>query len=171
MFKNVKILSWLVVILLASNIAMVVTVLYRTNNVTRRASQRTNVEVPIERRSRFFNEQLGLSTEQMERFRLSNRSFNRKTAGISIEMKELRAEIIEELTKENSDIEKLERLSSEIGNRHRDLKIITNDFYLEMKELCDSTQRERLAIVFRSLLEGEQNIAIPKGQGRQLNRQ
>ncbi len=171
MFKNVKILSWLVVILLATNLATIGTVFYRTNRINNPVGN-VDTELPLEQRSRFFNRQLELSNNQMESFRNFNREYNRRTAEINMQLQKLREEIVDELVKEDSDIEKLNQLSAEVGELHKQLKLTTNDLYLELKEISDSTQRERLAIVFRALLEGDPEIRNNRRMGGrwQMNR-
>lgn len=172
MFKNVKILSWLVIILLATNLATIGTIFYHTS-VSSHETSIENSELPMERRSRFFRDQLGLTPGQMESFRGFNQQFNRRSAQLSGELQQIREEILNELTSENTDTVRLNQLSAELGEKHKELKAETNKLYMELKELSDSTQKERLAFVFQSLLEGDNNFNMQRGRGmgRQMNRQ
>ncbi|WP_372776577.1 hypothetical protein [Mangrovibacterium sp.] len=166
MFRNVKILSWLVVILLATNLATIATVFYHTRQNHLAQTIKAEPEVQGDYRTRFFNEQLGLSSEQLIPFRDANRKFNRKARGITENMSELRTEMLNELFSDSVDIEKLQEIARGVGNRHEQLKMATCDLYIELKSICNDQQKAELAVIFQSMLNSDERVNLPGKQRR-----
>ncbi|MGD9928815.1 MAG: Spy/CpxP family protein refolding chaperone [Mangrovibacterium sp.] len=171
MFRNVKILTWLVVILFATNLATILSVVYHIRAEQQKAPVAVKTEVPGDQRTRFFRDQLGLNEEQMLTFREANRAFNRKAQSITGRLGVLRERMVDEMTSEDADPEQLDQLAREIGQEHQQLKMATADFYLEVKTICNDTQKEKLAGIFRSLLDTDENVNLPQRQLRRKNRQ
>jgi len=167
MFRNVKILSWLVVILLVTNVATVATVFYHSNDEERSSRERVETKVPGDRRTRFFKEELNLSEAQLEPFREANRRFNRRARGIADDMSQLRVEMLDELFADSVSREDLQAIAQRVGVEHRDLKMATCDFYLELKSLCNDEQKDRLAEIFQSLLNSDERVQLPGKKHRQ----
>ncbi|MBN1819361.1 MAG: periplasmic heavy metal sensor [Prolixibacteraceae bacterium] len=164
--KTYRLLVWIIVILLATNISMAVSFLVHKNNDKQEAQQQTEevTGIPEEQRTRFFREQLNLTQEQMEPFREFNREYNRASNLIARDLADLRTQMIVELGKEESDREKLDEISTEIGNLHKELKNITIDYYNKMNQVCDPQQRKKLNEMFLSLLEKtERGTQQPRG--------
>ncbi|MCW0482166.1 Spy/CpxP family protein refolding chaperone [Gaoshiqia sediminis] len=170
MFKSVKILTWLVVILFATNLATILSVAYHIRAEQQKAPVAPTTEVPGDQRTRFFREQLTLSEEQVLTFREANRAFNRKAQSITGRLDILRKRMVAELTSEAADPQQLAQLANEIGEEHERLKMATADFYLEVKTICDDTQKEKLAGIFRSLLDSDEKVNLPQRQFRHKNR-
>lgn len=166
MFRNIKILSWLVVILLVTNLATVITVLYHNHSSPEIKSNRVETNVPGERRTRFFKEQLNLTDEQLVPFREANRGFNRRARGFTEDMSELREDMLLELFSDSASRSKLEKIARQIGDDHEQLKMTTCDFYLELKSICTDEQREKLAAIFQSLLNADERVNLPGKQHR-----
>lgn len=166
MFRNVKILSWLVVILLVTNLATIATVFYHTRQNRLAETVETEPEQQGDHRARFFNEQLGLSSDQLILFRDANRKFNRKARGITDSMSELRTEMLTELFSDSVNNEKLQEIAREVGNRHEHLKMATCDLYSELKSICNEEQKAELAAIFQSMLNSDERVNLPGKQHR-----
>lgn len=167
-----RILIWTIVILLATNISMGFSFLYHKMQDKKMMEQteETAIEIPAERRTRFFREQLHLRFEQMEIFRQLNRDFNRTAWQINHDLEVLRIEMVEEMGKETPDQETLNSISTKIGEFHTQLKNETIAYYLAMKSECDEGQREKLNEIFMSVLQQNEDVKLPQNGRNRLNR-
>ncbi|MFW6246101.1 MAG: periplasmic heavy metal sensor, partial [Tangfeifania sp.] len=127
------------------------------------------IEVPTQQRVRFFRDQLNLSREQVDSFRVLNRDFNRTAWDITHELQTLRFKMVQELGALNPNREELDSISSEIGLLHKELKNETIDYYLAMREMCDENQQQELNEIFMAMLQENEDIKLPRG-GRMRNR-
>jgi hypothetical protein len=167
-----RILVWIIAILLATNISMGFSFLYHKLQDKKMMEQTREaaIEVPAQRRTRFFREQLDLRYEQMDTFRQLNRDFNQNAWQINHDLETLRIEMVEEMGKENPDQVKLDSISTHIGGLHTKLKKETIAYYLAMKKECDEQQREKLNEIFMSVLQQNEDIKLPEHGRNRLNR-
>jgi hypothetical protein len=167
-----RILIWTIVILLATNISMGFSFLYHKiqDKKMMEQTEETAIEVPAERRTRFFREKLNLRFEQMETFRQLNRNFNQNAWQINHNLEVLRIEMVKEMGKENPDQAKLASISRQIGELHTNLKNETIAYYLAMKSECDESQREKLNEIFMSVLQQNEDVKLPQNGRNRLNR-
>jgi Spy/CpxP family protein refolding chaperone len=161
-----------VVILLAYTISMTTSYVIHRQNDKKILAQTNdkNTEIPSEQRTRFFREQLNLTPEQMDVFRDLNRNFNRNGNNINAELQRLRIEMVQELGNENPDSARLDSISITIGNLHAQLKQLTIDYYLDMKENCDEEQQKKLNEIFMSLLKEDEDVSLPRQGGGRYGR-
>ncbi|MGD9556432.1 MAG: Spy/CpxP family protein refolding chaperone [Mangrovibacterium sp.] len=170
-----RLLSWIIVILLATNLATIGSFYYHRTMENRQPKTEQNEQqnIPGEQRTRFFREQLALSDEQLEQFREINRTFNRIAKHLEMNLAGLREEMIEELGSQSPDTIRLGQIAAEVGSNHRQLKQVTATFYLDMKRICTPAQQEKLHELFKAMLNKENQINLPqtgKGKGRWENR-
>lgn len=166
-----RILVWIVVILVATNLSVGISYLYhkQQDKMPDEQVEKPAIEIPAQQRARFFREQLNLSREQVNSFRDLNRDFNRTAWNITHELQSLRFEMVQELGSLNPNQEKLDSISSEIGWLHEELKNETIDYYLAMREVCDENQQQKLNEIFMAMLQKNEDIKLPRG-GRMRNR-
>ncbi|MGC9353626.1 MAG: Spy/CpxP family protein refolding chaperone [Mariniphaga sp.] len=164
-----RILVWVIIILVATNLSMGLSFLYHKQQDKKLAEQTEQeaIELPAQQRTRFFREQLNLQPQQMEIFRDLNRNFNRAAWQINHQLENLRIEMVRELGLENPDTQKLARISEEIGKLHTQLKNETIDYYLAMKKACTDEQQEKLNEIFISVLQKNEDVKLPQ-RGRQF---
>jgi len=169
--NSYKILIWLVVILLATNLSMGISLWYHKKQDKKFLEQmeEISIEVPSERRTRFFREQLNLQPDQMDTFRELNRSFNRKAWEITHQLESLRIEMVRELGKVKPNDKVLKSISKNIGELHSQLKNETIDYYLKMKAVCNEEQKEKLNDIFISMLKQNENIQLPQRGRNRMN--
>lgn len=167
-----QILVWIIVILLATNISMGVSFLYHKQQDKKMSEQteEATVNIPAERRTRFFREQLDLHRDQMDTFRELNRNFNRSAWQINHDLEVLRVKMVEQMGKEKPDQAKLDSVSTQIGGLHTKLKNETIAYYLAMKKECDEQQREKLNEIFMSVLQQNEDVKLPQNGRNRLNR-
>lgn len=161
-------LVWVIVILLATNLSMGLSFLYHKKQESKviKQPEETKFEVPAEQRTKFFREQLNLSTEQVDQFRELNRNYNRTAHEITVQLEKLRTEMVEEMGKPEADMKRLDEITKEIGELHTQLKNVTIDYYMGMKTAADEQQKEKLNEIFRSMLKQNEDVKLPGGYGR-----
>jgi hypothetical protein len=145
-----------IVILAAMNVAMVVTVLYNRHRVAEVLNVQQNRENEIVNPSirfsgRYFRDQLGLSRAQMSDFSRFNPEFRQRAREINIRLAELRQQMLNELSADGSNTTILNALADSLGYLHADLKKLTYGYYLDLKNICDKQQQEKLELMFRDM--------------------
>jgi len=159
-----RILIWIIVILVATNLSTIGSFYYHriTESKVTEVKQEEQTNIPGEQRTRFFRDQLNLNDEQLNQFREINRTFNRTARGIEMNLAQLREDLIKELGTQNPDSARLNQMAIEVGNNHRELKQVTTTFYLNMKKLCTAEQQAKLHEIFQSMLNKDNQVNLPQ---------
>jgi len=164
---------WVVVFLAMLNISTLATILYHQSQsekpVANTTANQRQLEADAEAFSgRYFRDKLQLDDEQMNRFRAFNPIFRSQARAITIELGKLRREMLTEMSAVKSDTLRLAKLSDSIGILHRDLKKSTYRYYMDIKEICNETQRNQLHLLFNTLFTNDAPMGSPGrgGQGR-----
>jgi uncharacterized membrane protein len=161
-----KLLIWLIIILIALNLATIISGI--SYSLKSRKADQIKTEVPFNQRADFFYEQLGLTPEQREHFLEYNREFNRNARTIINDLNSLRFSMIKEMAETNPDRSKLDDICTRIGTLHTKLKGVTVDYYLQMKSVCDKQQQLALNDLFERMLDSDGNLEMRRpGYGRQ----
>ncbi len=148
--KN-KILIWIIVVLLATNISTVATIWFSNSN-TLSATNISEKSREQERKiGRYFIEELNLSHKQRQQFRDLRHAYRDNMKEIKQILHQKRSDLLLEMKKENADSAKLLQISQEIGLLHKNIKIETFQYYLKMKNLCDTRQQKKLYDIFEKL--------------------
>lgn len=166
-----RILIWVIVILVATNLSMGLSFWYHKHE-DKKATEGVageQVQMPSEQRTRFFRDQLNLSMDQVDVFRTLNRKYNQNARQISNKLERLRVEMVEELDKVEPSEEVLDSITTEIGELHKELKKETINYYLGMKAECDSAQQEKLKEIFLTVSKTKEDVSLP-GRGRGFGR-
>jgi hypothetical protein len=162
-----RILIWVIVILAATSLSMGISFWYHKQQDKKAAKlKEQQIEMPSEQRTRFFREQLNLRQDQMDIFRDLNREYNRSARRISYKLEESRIEMVNEMGLKNPNEGKLNSISENIGKLHSELKKVTIQYYLDMKEVCDESQQKRLNEIFLSMSKSKEDVALPQRGGR-----
>lgn len=109
---------------------------------------------------------LNLSQGQMNEFRMINQCFRKSARDINRSLDIIRMETFNELQKEDTDTLKCNQFSAEIGNLHKELKLATCRFYLDLKNICEPEQDEKLQEIFEPVFK----TSVCMGYGRGGNR-
>lgn len=159
-----KLLILSVIILALLNISTIATIIIGNRNLDQDDSIVIDPESsPIN--GRFLRQELSFSEEQMEFFRQESREFRQKANDVISKMNLYKSELYKEIHSINPDPQKIRTYSDSIGFKHARLKEYTSEFYLEIRERCDSTQRERLRTIFEPLFRDNHQMRGP-GEGR-----
>lgn len=147
------VLIWSVVALIVLNISTLATIYYQRvigGREADRESPVTEFNQTLEDKfsGRYFRDRLNFSPEQMSRFQAFNPEFRNDAREINKRLSELRNEMLDELSSENPDRQKLADLSDSIGLQHSMLKRITYDYYLNIRDICNPDQRQNLRDMF-----------------------
>ncbi len=166
--KKYRMLTWLVVILLALNIATIASLVYhaRQSEKNVREQQENQVSAKSEQGTRFFREKLDLSPDQVLRFREVNRSYNRAANLIANRLERLRLDMVEEMGKAQPDTTRLNTICREVGKNHENLKRLTIDHYLKMRALCNEEQAVRLTGIFMEMVQKQDTAVVHPGRRR-----
>lgn len=140
-----RLLIWVVMILLATNIATVVSVM---RNSGERAEQEARGDEIADARVMFFRDHLELTEGQMADFMRLNRLFSQDARRMTTRLDILRRNMVEELARPEPDMKKVDQITAEIGSLHTDLKQATATYYLGLKKSCNPEQQARLKEMF-----------------------
>lgn len=176
--KNYRLLTGLIVFLIVTNIATVLTVVRHIRNQEGKTGtelkqeskpdDKSPVDLPDNQRTIFFTKALNLSADQQSAFREVNWNYGKQTQEISREMSRLREQLLSALDQTAPDTVMLNTLSDQIGQEHTRLKKLTITYYLGLKSICNGDQKKALYEMFQKLLSPESNVNVPGGrpQGR-----
>jgi Spy/CpxP family protein refolding chaperone len=154
-FKQNKISTWIIVILLATNVSTITTILVN-KNLNKQVSQNSvEIIIPDNGLGRFFRDELDLTMDQHQQFRSFRQDYHINASKITKQLKGKRSEMLNELLAENSDTNNLHQIAYEIGELHRELKHQTFEYYLNLKDICTESQRRKLFSIFNSMQNSE----------------
>lgn len=159
---------WAIVFLAVLNVSTLATILYHQSQATKPAEKADNqaqLEADASKFSgRYFRDKLQLDSEQMDKFRAFNPVFRSQARAITVELGRLRREMLNEMSAKQSDTVRLAHLSDSIGFLHRDLKKRTYGYYLDIKNMCNTTQQKQLQLLFNSMFTNDAPMGFP-GRG------
>ena len=142
MERNTKILTGIIVLLILLNLSIVATLFYNKNEVTNYGAQdNQEIEMPTNHLGRFFREALNLSNKQHRAFQNIRHQYHENSDIIIEKMDKNRNDLLTALGAEKSDTIILKKLSKDIGSLHTELKNLTIQYYLDMKEVCNEKKK------------------------------
>ena len=151
---------WLVLFLLIINIAAISTIIYHIYS-DNPAIIKTEINSDA---GKIITDELGLNSDQKERFETINRFYNQQSQQILSQLTEKRSEMLAEMGEENPNTPVLHAIAKDIGGLHESLKLLTIDNFLELKKICNPYQQQKLSGMFNDMLESEGHF---KGYGKQ----
>ena len=101
--------------------------------------------MPPEGRIRYYiRKELNFTDEQIKQFSESRRKTMREQFKVKNQLKTLRRQMMIELAKEQPDRNKLNEITTEIGQAHKAIKDLTIAHFLEIKTICTTEQQKKL---------------------------
>ncbi len=163
-FSRYSVLFWLIIILLIINISAITTIFFGINIRDRKDTKPFPPRTEYQRhhKGKLLDNSLNLTEEQQQLFKKARHKFfseAKKTAGL---MHKKRVEFINELASDEPDTVKLQEIAKDIGSLHSELKFQTYRHYLDMKNICNSEQEEKLIKLFKSMLYKEDSFMSPR---------
>ena len=140
---------WIISLLVVLNLTIMIIVLYRNHQVK---IQKCTIATPLS--WDYLSQTLGLCTNDKCEVYLKQEIFRTNAARIVANIDEQRRMMFEEMNQPKPDMEKLDKLSENMGELHAELKKIVTAFYLEIKEFCATLkQKEDLKEFFTPLFK------------------
>lgn len=164
---------WAIVFLAMLNVSTLATILYHQKHSVNEAAYPTMSQKQLEADAenfsgKYFRDKLQLDGQQMDKFRDFNPVFRHQARAITVNLGSLRNEMLTEMAANQTDTVRLSLLSDSIGLLHRDLKILTYRYYMDIKRICNADQQKQLQILFSSMFTNDAAMGFPGrgGQGR-----
>ena len=159
----------LVLFLLATNIAVIVT--YRHHLKSEEQHLSPEIEIPDIQLGRFFRTELNLNNDQHNKFREFRQQYNRSANKILQDMQSIRNKMIEELDQTHPERSELDQLADRLGEKHKELKEATFDYYFNLQSVLDEAQQKKMATIFQSMLTDEGFVKTNSPGGNNKGRQ
>lgn len=163
--SKVKWLWVAIILLLVLNLTTIGTIIYHSWQESD-AAESIIVEPDSQPlNGKYFRQELGFDSNQVEVFRIANRKFRQEANEIirSINMqKEL---LFSELQQAQPNTETVGIISDRIGQLHAQLKKVTADFYIELNKCCTPEQKEKLKTIFTPLFRESPHTGSSRGHG------
>jgi len=172
--KEVSRYRWIigaVIFLAIMNISTIATILYnRSQSLAIEESENSpdlteSENTSIDYSGRYFRDRLNLSRDQMDLFVQFNPIFRQQARTINTNLGRIRHQMLSEMAADESDIKFLDMLSDSIGILHSDLKKLTNQYYLDIKNICNEDQQKRLEEMFSEMFSSTVHNDVYKIRG------
>lgn len=157
-------LIWIAVILFVMNLATIGSLIYHT--LKKGTPPASSVQTEAEQGARFFFDRLDLTTDQTGPVREAYREYNRSTNHLVSELRFLRVDMVEQMTKADPDTVRLNEIYREIGSLHEALKKKTAEYYLQLRSVCTTEQRLKLDAIFRDMVSDDEDEPVQRGRRR-----
>ena len=170
MNKKIKkiVLTGFVILLIVINISSLATIYFHKKIRDKKIEEFQNRQEKIHIRGmyRFLKDELQLNNSQFQQFQDINHRNMIESRNIAKKLSVSRHYMMTEIAKKNPDQDKLEELAKNIGNLHYELKMLSIDHFMELKEICNEEQQEGLQKLFMQMII-DQDI----GRNRRENQQ
>lgn len=154
------ILISLVVLLLGTNIATIVT--YRSHLTSEQQAPVTTdsqiISIPDQQVGRFLRDTLNLDIDQQQKFRTTRRAYHQNANQILNELNTIRTKMAMAMRNTRPDMQTLDSLAVLLGEKHSELKRATFAYYYQLQQELSPEQQKQLALIFESMLSNEQVI-------------
>lgn len=154
--KN-RLAFWILIFLVLVNVTAMVT-FFVTNS-----GKNTSSSIAVEAKpGETLRSELSLSPEQNIKVNEINSAHKASSEPIILSIKEKKAELIEELSRENSDTLRINAILSELDKRQNILQQANIKQFMELKKVCTAEQTKKLSQIYSELYGCDMK---GKGQG------
>lgn len=143
---------WIIVVLIILNVSTIGTIFFR-NYKYRQFHKIDKKHFPVQHAPHFFKMKGHEKDTHFTEHSKFMKEFRNEAGDLAGQMKEKRQEILDQLSAENVDTNYLYRLANEFGDLHKELKMLTIDFYLKTKAVCSADEQDQLYHYFNYLLK------------------
>ncbi len=137
--QKVKIIVWLAIILIILNLSVLATMAW-----LRVSDKPLSRDYKPEKQYRFMERELGFDENQIAQFNAIQQKHRDNIKDIFNQITEKKGLIYEELKKETPNDKILDALHKEIGNLHYTLSQYSTSHYMEVMQICDAQQKDKL---------------------------
>lgn len=160
-----------IILLIVINISALATIYYNSKIRTKKLAEINyqKKQVHVRGMYKFLRDELNLTDEQCMQFRNINKINMSKFHKIAIELNEKRFDMMNEIAEKNPNTKILDDIAGDIGSLHYELKKITINHFLELKEICNDEQQEGLQKIFMQMIHNQDHNKMkrsPRGRNR-----
>ncbi|MCX6245648.1 MAG: periplasmic heavy metal sensor [Bacteroidetes bacterium] len=160
-FSKNKVLFWLLIFLIVINLSALITFLVYFSENTTDPEQRVQGNPGIAIRK-----ELSLSPSQSENVEVILADYRNATAPITMNIRNYRSRLLEELAKDKPDTIMVDRYADEISLLQKQMQKASVKQYMALKEICNAHQCQRLSSLFFELYGCKgQGKGMGKGRG------
>ncbi|MFA6770477.1 MAG: hypothetical protein WCR71_04820 [Bacteroidales bacterium] len=157
--KKYKILYWAVIFLALLNISTIATIFINNRNSIPKEEDSIIIDPESSPLSgRYVRSQLNFNQSQLEFYRNESREFRHRANEIINSLNLYKFKLSQEINRETPNREKTKIYSDSIGVAHSNLKEVTTDFYLNLRENCTPEQVVQLEQIFEPLFRDNPNM-------------
>ena len=166
-FSKTRILVWAVIALLALNIATIGTIVWHLKSFESSERDRffhnrkmkNGFDGHIQRPNLI--EKLKFNEAQNEEFKKLEKNYRDSAWYIAVQMHRVREEMFTSLSTDKADMKKVEIFADSIGQYHKQLKMKTARFYLQVRKICTPQQADSLENFFKRIIGQEPDVPFP----------
>jgi len=141
---RIKILWWAVGLLAALNLSTLATILYRNGQVQIHERTIFIEDGTISLSRQYLCERLDLCATQKCDFCPLHVTFKADASKAVAGIEQQKQAMFEEMQQPEPCVEKLNKLSKNIGELHAELKKITAKFYLDVEKICTTPEQKKI---------------------------
>lgn len=156
-FNNNRIVFWILILLVIVNISALATYFVFMRKTTIEPLPHSGLKKGI-----VLQKELALTTEQSLVVNKINSTYQVSSEPIVKAIREKKAELLDELAKEDTDSVVLVKLTNDIVNEQKKLQIANIKQFLDLKKVCTSEQTLKLSQIYAGLYGFE-----PEGKGKE----
>lgn len=157
-FNNNRVVFWILIFLVMINITALATYL-----IYMRKPASDPVPGSGYKKGIALRQELSLSPDQSIAVNKINYTYQASTEPIVTAIREKKAEILDELSKENSDTVLVVKLAEEVLHEQKKLQMANIKQFIDLKKVCTPEQTQKLSQIYGELYGFD---ARGKGQGR-----
>jgi Spy/CpxP family protein refolding chaperone len=151
-----QLIFWMLVFILVINVAAMATFFIRTAKPVPVSPVSTTGKQGFA-----LQNVLGLTNAQKEKVNSINEIFRATSEPIMQDIRQRKTDLLDELSKENSDTLKIMNLAAQVGESQTRLQVLNAKQFLEIKKICTPEQTKKLTGLYSGLYGCNGN-----GQGR-----
>jgi hypothetical protein len=160
-FLKNRFVFWLLVFLVVVNLSAFVTFIVFFSGNYRATGNNQNENTGLA-----FRKELSLSPSQSEKVNVVLAGYRKATEPVTAGIRDYRAQILEELTKEKPDTEVLNRCGEQVCLLQKQMQKASVIQYMALKEICNPEQCQRLSALYFELYGCQgQCKGMMKGKG------
>ena len=158
-FNNNRTVFWILIFLVLINITALATYFVFIRKPASESMPVSGLKPGIALR-----QELSLAPGQSLKVNKINESYQASSEPIVVAIREKKAILLEELSKENTDISLVEKLANDIVTEQKKLQMANIKQFLDLKKVCTPEQTRKLSQIY-SELYGCKNKGMGRGQG------
>ena len=164
-FSKNRLVFWLLIFLVVINLTAMITflVFYSRNSTALKQQPRENPRLA-------FRKELSLSDAQIEKVESILADYRNSTEPVTINIRDYRTQLLEELAKDKPDTSVLNRCTDEICSLQKQMQKASVKQYMALKEICNPVQCQRLSALYFELY-GCQGKGKGMGRGKGMMHQ